>query len=254
MAEHYDWSDEPETDFYRVDPAGLPPRTRRIRTILLVVAIVLGIGGGGLIWTGVTRPAGQAPVVAEGSIPVAGASPEDLPAEGAAAPEPSAPAAAAPGVVAQPMKRSVPVSVEVPSIGVDSTLISLGLNPDRTVEVPKDFSKAGWYTKGPTPGEAGASVILGHIDSFRGPAVFFKLSKLNPGDQVRVKRSDGTTATFTVDARREYPKTAFPSKEVYGAVAYAGLRLITCGGEFDSKARSYLDNIVVYAHLTKSAA
>lgn len=224
-------------------------RTPRLRAILLAVAVVLGLTGGGLIWAGVDTPAGQAPVAAAGTIP------PDVPAVAAPVAPPTAPSVAppVPQVAADPMSRSTPVSVQVPSIGVDSTLLSLGLNADHTVEVPKDFSKAGWYDKGPTPGEAGAAVILGHIDSYRGPAVFYRLSQLKPGDQVQVTRRDGKTATFTVDARREYPKTQFPSKDVYGAVDYAGLRLITCGGAFDSKAKSYLDNIVIYAHLTKPA-
>jgi hypothetical protein len=90
----------------------------------------------------------------------------------------------------------------------------------------------------------------GNIDSYRGPAVFYRLSKLGPGGQIQVLRGDGKTATFTVDAKRQYPKSSFPANDVYGAVDYAGLRLVTCGGEFDRTARSYLDNIVVYAHLT----
>jgi hypothetical protein len=230
----------------RADPA--------LRAVLLVVAIVLGISGGGLIWAGVSQPSGVEPVAAAGDIPLSAADISVTPpvSTDAATPSSSAPAAR---VAAGALSRSLPVSVQVPSIGVDSTLLSRGLNPDKTVEVPKDFSKAGWYHNGPTPGEMGSSVILGHIDSARdGPAVFFKLAKLTPGDQVLVKRTDGKTATFTVDARRQYPKAQFPAKEVYGPVDYPGLRLITCGGQFDSNARSYLDNIVIYAHLTKSAA
>ncbi|HEV7978997.1 class F sortase [Amycolatopsis sp.] len=238
-----------ENAVYPEEVTRLRPRSGRVRTILLVVAVVLGLSGTGLIWTGVTRPVGLEPVAEAGTIPEAGAVIADPPAE--APVEESQPSASpAPRAVATPLGRSAPVSIEAPSIGVTSTLLSLGLNQDRTVEVPKDFSKAGWYRNGPTPGETGASVILGHVDSVRGPAVFFQLAKLKPGDKVRVKRSDGKTATFTVDARRQYPKAKFPAKDVYGEVDYPGLRLVTCGGEFDSKARSYLDNIVVYAHLS----
>ncbi|ALG06277.1 hypothetical protein AOZ06_04435 [Kibdelosporangium phytohabitans] len=209
-----------------------------------MVAIVLGISGGSLIWAGVTWRSGQAPVAPAGSVPAPVVIPQ---ASSAAAAPPITPGATI------PMPRSVPESVRIPSIGVHSKLLTLGLNPDRTVEDPADFGMAGWYAYGPTPGEAGASVILGHIDSFRGPAVFYRLAALNPGDQVLVQRSDGTTATFTVDARRQYPKSQFPAAEVYGAVGHAGLRLVTCGGRFDRKARSYLDNVVVYAHLTATA-
>ncbi|MEC3980382.1 class F sortase [Amycolatopsis sp. H20-H5] len=226
-------------------------RRPRLRVILLVVALVLGISGVGMLWAGVTWQPGQAAVAAAGEIPRADVPISAPPSTSVPTTEAAAPVV--PQVPADPLSRSLPVSVKVPRIGVDSTLLSLGLNPDRTVEVPKDFSKAGWYDYGPTPGEQGASVILGHIDSFRGPAVFYKLSQLVPGDLVQVTRRDGTTANFTVDARRQYPKKQFPAKDVYGKVDYAGLRLVTCGGQFDSKARSYLDNIVVYAHLSKPA-
>ncbi|WP_410627896.1 class F sortase [Amycolatopsis sp. cmx-8-4] len=216
---------------------------RRRRVLLLALALVLAVVGGGLVWIGVTRTSGPEPVASAGSIPP----PTTMTVAATSAPVTTGPAAPRPPV---PLSRSTPVSLQVPSIGVSSSLLSLGLNPDRTVEAPKDFSKAGWYDKGPTPGEAGASVILGHIDSYRGPAVFSRLAKLGPGDQIDVLRSDGRTATFMVDAKRQYPKSRFPANDVYGAVEYAGLRLVTCGGEFDRAARSYLDNIVVYAHLT----
>ncbi|MDQ7810711.1 class F sortase [Amycolatopsis sp. A133] len=220
--------------------AGAGGRHRNARRLLLALAVVLALAGGGLIWAGVTRTSGPDPVASVGSIPV--------PATAVTTSDPTATArpVARPPV---PLPRSAPVSLRVPSIGVSSPLLSLGLNPDRTVESPKDFGKAGWHDKGPTPGEVGASVILGHIDFYRGPAVFFRLSKLAPGDRIEVLRGDGKTATFTVDAKRQYPKSRFPAKDVYGAVEYAGLRLVTCGGEFDRTARSYLDNIVVYAHL-----
>ncbi|WP_103355975.1 class F sortase [Amycolatopsis sp. CA-128772] len=221
--------------------AGAGGRHRNARRHLLALTVVLTLAGGGLIWAGVTRTSGPDPVASVGSIPGP-----------TTAVTTSDPTTTVPPVSRSPvpLSRSAPVSLRVPSIGVSSSLLSLGLNADRTVESPKDFSKAGWYDKGPTPGEAGASVILGHIDSYRGPAVFYRLSKLGPGDRIDVLRDDGKTATFAVDAKRQYPKTRFPANDVYGAVEYAGLRLVTCGGEFDRTARSYLDNIVVYAHLT----
>ncbi|MEC3982526.1 class F sortase [Amycolatopsis sp. H20-H5] len=221
-------------------------RPHSARAILLAVALVLGLGGGGLIWTGVTRATGPEQPTSTTSSPIplpVAPSPVNTSAQASPSPAPTV-----------PLPRSTPVSIQVPSIGVNSALLSLGLNPDQTVEAPKDFSKAGWYDYGPTPGEAGASVILGHIDSYRGPAVFYRLSKLNPGDQIVVTRNDGSTATFTADTRRQYPKSQFPANDVYGAVDYAGLRLVTCGGQFDGKARSYLDNIVVYAHLTATTS
>ncbi|GAA4988971.1 class F sortase [Pseudonocardia tropica] len=160
---------------------------------------------------------------------------------------------AATGPVPASLPASEPVSLTIPSIDVTTGLDPLGLNPDRTVQVPTDFDRAGWYTGAPTPGRIGPAVLLGHIDSFRGPAVFHRLDRLRPGDVVEVDRADGVRARFAVEAVREYPKDAFPTEEVYGATDHAGLRLITCGGPFDADARSYRDNTVVFARLIPPA-
>ena len=145
--------------------------------------------------------------------------------------------------------------IDVPAIGATSELLQLGLNPDGTAEVPplaRD-SQAGWYRGSPSPGEVGPSVILGHVDSAEyGPGVFFRLGDLRQGDQIAVDRSDGSTAVFTVDRVASFPKNDFPTLEVYGNTDRAELRLITCGGDFAPSARSYLDNIVVFASLTGS--
>jgi hypothetical protein len=144
---------------------------------------------------------------------------------------------------------SAPVSLDAPAIGVHSSLLHLGLNPDGTVEVPPlDSPQAGWYENSPTPGELGPAVILGHVDSARtGPGVFYDLRTMLPGDGITVGRADGTTVAFRVDRVVTYPKNSFPTAAVYGDIDHAGLRLITCGGRFDRSARSYEDNIVVYA-------
>ncbi len=113
---------------------------------------------------------------------------------------------------------------------------------------PLESDEPGWYDGSPTPGELGPAVILGHVDSARsGPAVFYDLAALLPGDTIGVTRADGTTVTFRVDEVARYPKRAFPTEAVYGDLDHAGLRLITCGGDFDRSAGSYEDNIVVYA-------
>ena len=113
---------------------------------------------------------------------------------------------------------------------------------------PLESDEPGWYDGSPTPGEIGPAVILGHVDSARsGPAVFYDLAALLPGDTIGVTRADGTTVTFRVDEVARYPKRAFPTEAVYGDLDHAGLRLITCGGDFDRSAGSYEDNIVVYA-------
>lgn len=151
------------------------------------------------------------------------------------------------------LARSAPTSIDIPAIGVHSDLLTLGLNADHSVTVPplnaKD-SQAGWYRYSPTPGELGPAIILGHVDSAEfGPAVFFRLGDLVKGDAIRVARTDGSVATFVVDRNVRYPKSSFPTDEVYGNIDHAGLRLITCGGHFDVDAGSYQDNDVVYASL-----
>jgi sortase (surface protein transpeptidase) len=145
------------------------------------------------------------------------------------------------------------VHLDLPAIGVHTALMPLGLNPDGTVEVPplgRD-APAGWYRYLATPGEPGPAVLLGHVDSAReGPAVFFRLGALRPGDPVSVRRVDGSTAVFTVDRVAAYPKSDFPSRAVYGAVDHPALRLVTCGGTFDRARGSYRGSVVVFATLT----
>jgi sortase (surface protein transpeptidase) len=146
-------------------------------------------------------------------------------------------------------EAAAPTRVRVPGIDVDSRLVRLGVDGDGSLVPPKDFALAGWFTEGPAPGETGPAVIAGHVDSYRGPAVFYRLSDLEEGDEVLVDRRDGTTARFTVTEVDRYPKDEFPTEQVYGPTPRAELRLITCGGEFDPDARSYRDNVVVSAVL-----
>lgn len=154
------------------------------------------------------------------------------------------------------LERSVPVTLDIPTIGVHTSLTSLGLNPDGTIELPplKGNAPAGWYRYLATPGESGPAVILGHVDSARdGPAVFYRLRELRKGDQLSVIRADGSTARFTVRSVAKYSKNHFPSQAVYGPVTDPELRLITCGGSFDPVRRRYRDNIVVFAALSGSS-
>ena len=171
-------------------------------------------------------------------------------------PPPTAVAAATPGLPVLP--RSLPVALAIPVIGVHTNLIHLGLGPRHTLQVPPltqaGVQEAGWYDLGPTPGQVGPAVILGHVDSYQGPGVFFRLGALRPGERIQVTRADGTVALFQVDAVDEYRKDKFPTRQVYGPVGYAGLRVITCGGRFDDQTHHYLSNIVVYASLTGSRA
>lgn len=150
------------------------------------------------------------------------------------------------------LSRSIPTRITVPAIGVNSSLIKLGLNDDGTMQTPplSDVMQAGWYRYSPTPGQRGPAVIVGHIDSREaGEGVFFHLGEMKPGEKINVTRADGITAVFIVDKLEVYPKSGFPTKKVYGNTPDAQLRLISCGGPFDTAKRSYRDNIVVYAHL-----
>lgn len=174
------------------------------------------------------------------------------------APRPSGAAAGAtgPGNARGPwLRRSQPVAVDIPAIGVHSKLLHLGINPDGTMQVPSLTKRAGqaaWYKYSATPGQIGASVIEGHVDNYRGPAVFFRLGALRPGDRVDVRLADGVTAVFRVTGVRQYRKSAFPAKTIYGRTRFAALHLITCGGIFDYATRSYLSSTVVFASLTSS--
>ena len=149
------------------------------------------------------------------------------------------------------LARSVPVRLRIPAIGVNAPISEVGLNADDSVQVPPlgDHNLAGWYKYGPTPGQKGPSVLLGHVDSVTGASVFFNLKDLHKGEKVYIQLKDGKTATFTVDGLQRVTKTAFPTSDVYGTLSYAGLRLITCGGAFDATTGHYQDNIIVYAQL-----
>ncbi len=129
--------------------------------------------------------------------------------------------------------------------------MDLGLRRDGTLEVPPQGFPAGWYTGAPTPGELGPAIIAGHVDWGGHPGVFHELRDLAPGDEVAVDRRDGSTAVFRVTRVEQFPKDAFPTAAVYGDIDHAGLRLITCGGSFDRRARSYDDNIVAFAELVE---
>jgi sortase (surface protein transpeptidase) len=142
-----------------------------------------------------------------------------------------------------------PLRVVIPSIGVDAPVIKLGLNPDRTLEVPSDFGVAGWWSGGTVPGRQGPAVIVGHVDSRGGPAVFYGLRELATGDVVIVRGAGGSVARFVVQGTEQVPKDGFPTDRVYGPVGHPALRLITCGGGFDRESGHYLDNLVVYARL-----
>jgi sortase (surface protein transpeptidase) len=142
---------------------------------------------------------------------------------------------------------AVPVRVRVPSKGINSTLQHLGLAADGTIQAPTTWQQAGWYDRGPRPGQQGPAVIVGHVDSRSGPAVFFRVRELRRGDVVYVDRADGTTARFRVIGKRQFPKDRFPADLVYSPTLKTSLLLMTCGGSFDRTTGHYRDNVVVSA-------
>lgn len=155
-----------------------------------------------------------------------------------------------PGRLPATLPRSEPVRIDIPDIRVSARIIPLGLNRDGTVAVPSLTTPfvTGWYDRGPTPGEPGAAAVLGHADaSSVGPAVFYDLGNLRPGDRILVRLADGRIAVFRTSSVALFRKTAFPTDRVYGYTAWPTLRLITCGGTFDRRTGHYLGNIVVFA-------
>ncbi|MEV4123211.1 class F sortase [Micromonospora sp. NPDC049645] len=198
------------------------------RTLPAVVAL-LGVTGLGLITVGL------------------GADPTRPPR-----PSVDAPTRTHPAPDLAPLPHAAPVRVQIPAIDVRADIVPVGADPAGVLEVPPldRPTLAGWYRHGVSPGETGNAVLVGHVDSPSGPAVFFDLGRLRAGQQVQVTRADARVATFTVDDVRAYPKEHFPTALVYGPADTAGLRLITCGGRFDAATGNYVDNVVVFATRT----
>lgn len=170
-----------------------------------------------------------------------------------------APLAAAPTAAAEPhgsgtLGSARPVRLRIPAIGVDTTLVDLALQPDGRLEVPLGGFPAGWFTGAPTPGELGPAVIAGHVDWNGRPGVFSDLDQMRRGEVIRIDRQDGSVAYFRVTSVLQVAKSAFPTADVYGNLDHAGLRLITCGGDFDTSRRSYVDNVIVFAEFIGAEA
>lgn len=154
-------------------------------------------------------------------------------------------------IVSQPTTAD-PTVLSIPSLKLSGVAFeSLGLAPDHTLEVPKDAAHVGWFTDGAKPGDIGPSVIVGHLDSVSGPAVFANLKKIKQNDLVTIGRADGSTVTYRVDSLSTYSQDNFPTQDVYGSLNYPGLRLITCSGKYNKQKHHYSDNLVVYATILK---
>ena len=145
------------------------------------------------------------------------------------------------------LSHSVPVRLEIADVGINTDLIQLGTNSDGTMETPTAYDIAGWYKYSPSPGEIGPAVVTGHVDNYQGPAVFFRLKELQPGQKIAVTRADGSVAIFAVTKLEQFDQDHFPTEAVYGNTDDAQLRLITCGGAFNQLTGKYTQNTVVFA-------
>ena len=222
------------TGEYRRDYADRPQGID-VRAILAVGLVMMAVGG--FVVVHALTASSQLPPAAAQGIPVS---------VGTKVPFPPNPAS-----IAAPLSASTPMTIVIPAIGVNAPVEKLDLNSNGTVQVPPldNHNLAGWYDRSVMPGQKGTSVILGHVDDYAGPSVFFNIKNLHKGDAIDVVRADGRTAVFSVDGVQKSAKTSFPTSDVFGSVPYPALRLVTCGGPFDPKTGEYLDSIIVYAHL-----
>jgi hypothetical protein len=148
------------------------------------------------------------------------------------------------------LQGSEPIRMVIPAAGIDASFTNpLGLFDSGEIEVPEGVEEVGYYKYGPTPGEIGPAVVLGHVDSKAGPAVFYSLGELTPGDEILIEREDGTTAVFVVEKLERHEQSGFPTEKVYSDLTYAGLRLITCSGVYNNSSERYSHNLIVFARL-----
>lgn len=169
---------------------------------------------------------------------------------------PAAPPVPAPSWANTPAQRTPlvaphPVRVSIPAIGVDSSIVDIGVDATGELVPPDTADVVGWFTASPSPGDMGPALLAAHVDSRAGPGVFFRLVDLKPGDAVTVERADGTKASFSVVSTTRVAKAAFPTDLVYAPLPAPMLRLITCGGVFDRAAHSYRDNVIVEAAVAR---
>ncbi|MFD4626741.1 class F sortase [Streptomyces sp. NPDC058475] len=228
---------------------------RLTRTFVLAVTLVMG----GVWWAGdddptgpvaATDAAGRADVAAYSDPARADNGPRGAHSRRTGSTRTRPPRPARPP---KPLSRSAATSLRIPYFGLEAPAVGLRLDGERRLTAPPvdDPKLIGWYEGGPTPGESGTAVVVGHRDTRTGPAVFAALGRLRPGRVVEARRADGWTAVYTVDAVKTYEKARFPNKEVYGGRGRPELRLITCGGAYGRRT-GYAGNIVVFAHLTET--
>ncbi|WP_330174635.1 class F sortase [Streptomyces sp. NBC_01498] len=212
----------------RSSRGGRPRRSRRAAAAATVVAgtALACVGVSALISTPGERVPGRTDI---GAVPVHSGPDEAAGSTGDRTPAPP------------------PARIRIPAIDLDQKLLGLRVQQDGRLGVPEDPARVGWWSDGPRPGDPGAVVVVGHVDSATGPGAFHGLSSLRPGDRITLRREDGKDVTFTVRALRQYAKDALPDSQVYATTGPPSLRLITCGGTYDRARGEYRDNLVVYA-------
>ncbi|GAA0661115.1 class F sortase [Kitasatospora atroaurantiaca] len=209
-------------------------RPRFVCSSLLAAGVTLGIGAW-MVYGGTRTEAPPHPAAAD-AFPTRLGTPS--------------PTATVPAVPTMPFSK--PTRIRIPRVGIDAPVTAVGLDDSgRLVPPETDRNLAGWYQESVPPGSVGNSVLVGHVDTMRGPAVFYALGALHRGDTIDITRADSSTAEFSVDAIEVYAKADFPSDRVYAATTRPELRLITCGGGY-TRSTGYLGNVVVYGHLTKA--
>lgn len=236
------------------EPTGVPssqgPRHgNRAVYVVIAVAVAVSVFSAALLYGELSG--GRAPAVAA-------AAPVPTPTVPASTPTATVtvPAPIDTPVVERPVdagRGAPPVQITVADLGIDQRLIGLRVTSDRRLQVPESYADIGWWSDGPTPGDAGAALMVGHVDSTDGPAVFYHLSTLEQGAVIAVRRADGRTVRFAVTGRQSFPKDDFPDELVYRTEGKPSLHLVTCGGSFDRESGHYRDNVVVFAELIEEA-
>lgn len=236
---------------------------RRARFIATAVAVLLACSGAAAVAVGIASqdPAPPAPPGGQAAAPSASPTPEPA-AKQSQEPDGKQPQGTDPAPDTKVQKEpavetldySEPVRIKIPTIGVSSSLVDLGLDSEGVMETPEPVDKAGWFTPSPPPGIPGATVIAGHVTWDQEPMVFFKLGDLKKGDRVEVVRKDGINTVFEVTRIGSFPKDSFPTDAVYSQPDTSELRLITCGGDYDKASNRYLSNVIVWAKIVSHTA
>lgn len=239
-------------------PRPVPSRAQQIRRRWAMILALTGIGlAAGALTLGGGRETPALDVHAQDQrvLPVPKlVLPATVEATQQHAPPPTTTTAQAPAQ-APPRNAQMPrpVRIKIPAIGVSAPVIPLGLNSDKTMQTPASYTVAGWFRPGPEPGEIGPAIVVGHVDSHNGPGVFYRLRALGKGDRFTIVTATGRALRFVVTSSRDVAKSHFPTALVYRHTHRSTVRLVTCGGQFDSSTGHYLSNHIVFAWLVGAA-